>query len=476
MNQRWPGQPPPDQMILARKHLRTLALAQQRPALRQQLRLFMLRVMGWRYGQQSISGPAPVSSQRVLVIRPDHLGDMLFAMPALRRLRASLPQAHITALVGPWNASVVARSPDVDRVLSCAFPGFTRQAKGSPLAPYRLLLKQARVLRSEHFDTVLILRFDHWWGAWLAAEAGIPRRIGYDVPEVRPFLSEPIPYLPGRHEVIQNLALVLAAVGDETGRQREPGHPGGFAANSSTPPGKGEVESQNVPGGWQAGLLPLHFPVTTVEEQAAEHLLGGVRGEGPLVAVHAGSGAAIKRWRHAAWARVISELIVQLDARIIFTGSAAEETLVSPILDALSAEARASMATSPLSLMGQTALGVLAAVYRRCDLVIGPDSGPLHLAVATGVPTVHLYGPVDERMFGPWGSLERHRIVKSTWQCAPCNRLDWPDEVLSEHGCVRDVEVQQVLREALDLLSTAGGMSSTASREGPADALSGIQG
>jgi heptosyltransferase-2/heptosyltransferase-3 len=106
----------------------------------------------------------------------------------------------------------------------------------------------------------------------------------------------------------------------------------------------------------------------------------------------------------------------------------------------------------PVSLAGQTDLPTLAAVYRRCSLVIGPDSGPLHLAVAMGTPTVHLYGPVDRATFGPWGSAERHYVVTSDWACVPCNRLDWPATTVQEHGCVRDIPVAQVLEVAAELL------------------------
>jgi heptosyltransferase-2/heptosyltransferase-3 len=95
---------------------------------------------------------------------------------------------------------------------------------------------------------------------------------------------------------------------------------------------------------------------------------------------------------------------------------------------------------------------VLAAVYRLCALVVGPDSGPLHLAVAVGAPTVHLYGPVHRRTFGPWGSPQRHAVVTSDWACVPCNRLDWPERSLAEHGCMRDIGVEQVLAAARERL------------------------
>ena len=102
---------------------------------------------------------------------------------------------------------------------------------------------------------------------------------------------------------------------------------------------------------------------------------------------------------------------------------------------------------------GRTDLGTLAAVYRRCELVGGPDSGPLHLAVAAGTPTIHLYGPVDQRTFGPWGDPQRHVVVTSDWPCIACNRLDWPDAALAEHGCVRDIAVEDVIAAAARLLA-----------------------
>jgi heptosyltransferase-2/heptosyltransferase-3 len=99
-----------------------------------------------------------------------------------------------------------------------------------------------------------------------------------------------------------------------------------------------------------------------------------------------------------------------------------------------------------VDLTGRTDLGTLAAVYARCRLVIGPDSGPLHLASAVGTPTVHLFGPADANRFGPWAPAERHRIVTSGLPCAPCGRLHWPD--ISDHPCVRVIETDAVVAAA----------------------------
>ena len=230
----------------------------------------------------------------------------------------------------------------------------------------------------------------------------------------------------GRHEVVQNLGLVMAAAG-VNGKNIASG-------------------DRQADEGWA-----LRFGISAEDAAAAEELLPPLAGGRRLVAIHPGSGAAVKRWRTEAWAELTRRLSVDQGVQVLFTGSAGEAELIDPILDAM--RGGGSLPAPAISLAGQTGLSTLAAVYRRCSLVIGPDSGPLHLAVAVGTPTVHLYGPVDRRTFGPWGSPQRHRVVTSNWACISCNRLDWPGSSLDEHGCVRDVAVEQVLTQAITLLS-----------------------
>ena len=85
---------------------------------------------------------------RTLLVRPDHLGDVLFVGPALTTLRARWPGAHVTLLVGPWAAPIAERLPGADRVLTLEFPWFDRQPKGAPWRPYVRLVRAARWLRT----------------------------------------------------------------------------------------------------------------------------------------------------------------------------------------------------------------------------------------------------------------------------------------------------------------------------------------
>lgn len=376
------------------------------------LRNKILNTVAALYPASSTTGAA----RRILLIRPDHLGDVLFLTPALRLLRRARPDLEITVLVGPWARPLLANNPDIDALETMAFPWFDRKPRRSLLAPYRRLFEAAARLRGR-FDTAVIMRFDHWWAGWLTAQAGIPHRIGYATSPLASFLTEAVPYTPGKHEALQNLTL-LARLG---------------APATMTP-----------------DEAPLVLPLSKEATAAAEVLSppGMPAGPGPLVAIHPGSGAPVKRWRPAAWGEFADALRERFGARFVITGSPDERGL---------AHAVAAQTTAPVEVVaGRTDLLALAALYARCDLVVGPDAGPLHLAVAVGTPTVHLYGPVNSATFGPWGPLDRHRVLVRGLECQFCDRLDWPEAVLPDHPCVSGFSPAVVIAAATRLLNAGG--------------------
>jgi heptosyltransferase III len=381
--------------------------AESRPQLRQ-ARLALLRLVA-RLGP-SRPGPIPTATpQSVLLIRPDHVGDLLFTAPAIRFLKVSWPRTKITLLVGPWSQPVAAGIPHVDEILTAPFPFFSRSPRRWLLEPYVQLLNEAQALSAYRFDLAINLRFDHWWGAWLAQQAGIPRRIGYDLPEVAPFLSRAVSYVAGQHEVVQNLRLIETAVGRT--------HSGDAA--------------------------DLNFEPSDQDEQAAERLLAeqGVRPSDTLACVHPGTGAPVKLWRNEGWAQVIETVVKEMGLRVVLTGGPGERILVQDLVRRLTVPV--------IDLSGKTQLGQLAAIMGRCRLVLGVDSGPLHLAVAMGAPTVHLFGPVDARKFGPWGDPTRHAVVTSARACMPCDRLDSCADGSPTSGlCMLDIRVPQVIEAA----------------------------
>jgi len=99
-------------------------------------------------------------------------------------------------------------------------------------------------------------------------------------------------------------------------------------------------------------------------------------------------------------------------------------------------------------MVGETDIHQLAALFQQALVVLGPDSGPLHLASAVGTPTVTLFGPADPVEFGTWGSSARHVILASDIACRPCRVLDWGADNPEYHPCMREIEVGQVLESA----------------------------
>jgi lipopolysaccharide heptosyltransferase II len=343
---------------------------------------------------------------RILLIRPDHLGDVLLTSPAIRALKNANPLLEIHALVGSWSADVVANFPEVDLVLTLAFPGFSRADKISLRSPYQLAIATAARLRRIGYGNVIIMRPDHWWGALVAQLAGIPDRIGYNLPDVAPYLTEAIPYN-HEHAVIQNLRLFkkwLSATKTE------------------------ELVNQ--------------FTVHKNDQAYIDGYLGawGIGKDKPIFCIHPGTGTAVKHWTEEGWAQTADILTEQLDAQVIFTGSDKELALIQRIV--------AKMKQVAIIMAGDTRVGQLAALFQRAKVVLGPDSGPLHLAAAVQTPTVTLFGPADPIEFGPWGSPQKHIVLTTDIGCRPCRVIDWTGDDLAYHPCVREITVARVLDAA----------------------------
>ncbi|MBI5583917.1 MAG: lipopolysaccharide heptosyltransferase II [Deltaproteobacteria bacterium] len=101
--------------------------------------------------------------------------------------------------------------------------------------------------------------------------------------------------------------------------------------------------------------------------------------------------------------------------------------------------------------LGRLSLRQLMALMERCRLVVGADTGPLHVAVALGVPVVGLYGPDDPRFTGPYGAA--HRIHYKNLRCSPCYKQP---TCQGRFDCLRDIEPEEVLRSIEALLQTGG--------------------
>jgi heptosyltransferase-2/heptosyltransferase-3 len=344
---------------------------------------------------------------KVLVIQPDHIGDVLLASAGLAALARALPETDLHYLVGPWSAEVAEHGPLRGRVRTLAFPGLTRQPKRDTLEPYIVLWREARRLRRERFDAAIVLRPDHWWGGLLAAAAGIPLRIGFADPAMRGLLTHQAAVEPTTHAAARAVDLARLAA---------PALGGHFAPADCSGP---------------------VFEVSEQEQEAAQQLFArhGL-GSRPVALLHPSAGAPLKSWPVARWATLADALADRFD--VVLSGGPGDAALLDAIAKHLVRPAKARIVSQPL--------GALAALLVRCAVAVGPDNGPLHLAAAVGTPTVRLYGPASAAIFGPWPA-EPSQVALQTGllACAPCGDLvNPPCGARSEPACLLILNVNQV--------------------------------
>ena len=253
----------------------------------------------------------------------------------------------------------------------------------------------------------LVLRFDHWWGAWLAAAAGIPRRIGYDRPETRPFLTDALPYHAERHEVEQNAGLVPPR-GTDAARARPAAlHRHGRRARLGRFLAADQRRCRRSP----AGRDPSR------RRRRRQTMAGRRLGRGGV------------------------GLTTAFSARILLTGARRSGRFTAAIA--------AALPEPPLDASGQTnsrparrLAGTLRVGARLGFRPAAPGRGCRHADGASLWP-----GFADQiRAVGRPASS--HRSYGPNWPCAPCNRLDWPAAELAQHACMAAITPAHVLRRS----------------------------
>jgi ADP-heptose:LPS heptosyltransferase len=301
-------------------------------------------------------------SPRLLLLMRLPLGDTLFVTPTLHALRQRYPAAQITALVTDTNAPLLAHHPDLDDTIILPFRHDWRGGGRLP-ATLRLLLHR-------QYDVALC--FSTPGLGWLPVACGIPRQEYLDFLPLWWLFPHDFSNWNGRH------AVELYATA---------------ARRLDIPPLERRTFVALLPAE-RAGIAGLLHEL---------HLNWA-----PLrIAIHPGSGAAPgqKRWPIDRFAEVARLLVARTGAQIIVAGGPAEVALAMQLSRAIGPAA--------VSLAGRLNLRQSMALFAACDLFIGNDSGPLHLAAAVGTPVVGVYGPTDPAVFGPWAPSQRVATIKA---------------------------------------------------------------
>ena len=145
-----------------------------------------------------------------------------------------------------------------------------------------------------------------------------------------------------------------------------------------------------------------------------------------------GKDASTKHWPALKFAQVANKLMEQFGAKVLILGDASERAIAEVIVHA--------MVHKPIDLVGKTGLEILPAVIKNCNLLITNDGGPMHMAVALGVKSVSVFGPVSEIVYGPYPESKDHLVLKWNLECRMrclMLRLDYIKGNNDENICVR---------------------------------------
>lgn len=315
--------------------------------------------------------------ERVCLIKPSALGDVVNALPVLSALRARWPRALFSWVVNRGLRGLLDGHPELDEVIA-----FDR-AGGLGWRPLREGWRLLAGLRRRRFDVVVDLQ-GLLRSAIMTAATGAPVRVGRANARegaVRFYTHRVPPPGPDAHAV--DCLLPLARV---------------FGATADPP--------------------RFVLPVTDADRDWAQSMLREV--PRPRLVLNMGARWETKRWPPAHFAEIARRAQDDCGAGLVVVGAAEDRPLVEAF--------RACLGGRPwLDLCARTTLAQLAALAAASDLVLSNDTGPLHLAAAAGARVVGLYTCTEPRLNGPYGP-RAVAIATKIW-CAGsyvshCRRLD----------------------------------------------------
>ena len=328
------------------------------------------------------------AKKRILIIKLSSFGDIFHALPAVNNLKVAL-DAEIDWVTQPEYVDLVKCSLVVSTVIP--FPRREFMTRG---------LEFFRMLRGRHYDLVIDLQG--------LLKSALVARLARGVRTIGPsFQREGARFLydavagrrdKNRHAVDENLDV---------------------------------VRSLGLPV--LPVLFPISFPAPVVDAAT------------PRVAI-----VPVSRWKNKNWpvenflqtARALQQ---EFQASIFLFGSKADHAVCEGIRSELmSGNPRGTV----INLAGKTSLVEMGGWFTQMNLVVVNDSGPLHLAVALGIPVVTLFGPTDPRRTGPYG--EGHRVITSEVACRPCFAKVCK---LPEVECMNRIHPSTVITAAREVLS-----------------------
>jgi heptosyltransferase I len=291
--------------------------------------------------------PSDLEGARIAIVMMSAIGDAVHTLPVINSLRAAIPRVHITWVIQPGAHGLVAGHPAVDD-----FVIFDRRKGRDAFRDLR------HATKSRRFDLVLALQVYLKAGV-VTALLKSPRKLGFDRARARD-------------------ANWL------------------FTTERIAPGGQRHVQDQYFEFLEHLGVPPLlEWKLGPTAEERARYADVLPPSDRPTVAMVVGTSKPGKEWPAERYAALVNRLEGEMGVRTVLVGGRGERELAA-------AEAiRRATRNPPLDLL-EWDLRKLVYLLDRADVLVSPDTGPLHIGVALGTPTVALMGYTNPKRVGPY--------------------------------------------------------------------------
>ena len=339
--------------------------------------------------------------EKILVVQTSFLGDTVLTTPLFSEIKRRFPAAELSVLCTPKAKSLLEGNPDIQEIII--------DDKNESGRGFRALWRKAKDLRERGFTMALSVH-KSMRTALLLFLAGIPHRIGFRQSAGWFFYHRRVNRDPTRHDVERSLSLVKALSVDpeECGRE-----------------------------------LRVEVDPRTREEMEALFRSLGIQRDDLVFGIHPGSVWPTKRWTVQGYAELMVHLKRRYRCELVLFGGLEDREVVARVQELSGGLG--------ISLAGRIGLQELACALERCAVFITNDSGPMHVAVARGVPVVAIFCATTPSLgFYPYSS--RAVVVEKDLPCRPCGSHGGRRCPLGTEDCMRLVRAEDVLRGVEELL------------------------
>ncbi len=341
--------------------------------------------------------------ERILIIRPSAIGDIVMASPMLPVLRRAYPNAHIAWLVEPALAGLLENHPDLDEVIYWPKSRWKQLArKWKWLTLLHELNSLARQMRSRRFDLCLDVQglLRSRFLAWLS---GARQRVGFESKEPgRFFMTRIVDRGASTDQMSSEYRHLVTVLGME---------PGNFAPRL------------------HLGTSELVWVEEQLQKAAVSH---GFAVIAPFTT------RPQKHWFTERWATLAEQLKRQLNLDVVILGGPSDRESAKEIIHLAEGNI--------VDFVGRATLTQSAAIIQKCALLVGVDTGLTHMGVAFTRPTVALFGSTCPYM---QTVSSKCRVLYQKLPCSPCRRNPICD---GRFDCMAAITVDSVMETARELL------------------------